>query len=120
MEYLVDRLTFQLMELPIYLPMDHLMEHLMGHLMHHPMDHLMVHPMELPMDILMDRSTDKTINHMGTGINNPLTLLTMDLYHLIINVLHIAILPCSPSWVIWEEVIIPLAKAMVCIEINLI
>ena len=116
MEYLVDHL----MEIPIYLPMDHLTEHLMGHLMDHLVDHLMVQPMEFPMDFLMDCSTYKTINCMGMGINNPLTLLTMALWHLIIKVLHITMLPCSPSWVIWEEVIIPLAKAMVCIEINLI
>ena len=55
------------MEPPRYLPMDHPMEHLM--------DHLMVQPMDIPMDHI----TEKTINHMGTGINNPLTLLTMDL-----------------------------------------
>ena len=72
------------------------------------------------MDILMDPNMDKTINRMGTGINNPLTLLTMALYHLIIKVLCITMPPCSPSWVIWEEVIIPLAEAMVCIEISLI
>ena len=41
----------------------------------HPMEHLM----ELPMDILMDRSMEKTINYMGTSINNPLTLLIMAL-----------------------------------------
>ena len=63
MKYLVDHL----MELPIYLPMDHLIEH------------LMVQPMELPMDLLMDCIIEKTINHMGTSINNPLTLLIMAL-----------------------------------------
>ena len=42
------------------------------------MDHLMVQLMELPMDILMDCSMEKTINHMGMGINNLLTLLIMD------------------------------------------
>ena len=88
----------------------------MDHLMEHPMEHLM----EIPMNILMDHGTDKTINHMGTGINILLTLLIMALYHLIIKVLRITMLPCNPSWVKWEEVITPLAKAMVCIEINLI
>ena len=63
----LDRLMFQLMELPIYLAMDHLMEHPMGHIM------------ELTMDILMDHVMDKTINHMGMGISNPLTLLLMAL-----------------------------------------
>ena len=79
MEYLVDHLMVQLTELPIYLTMDHLMDHLMVHLMEHLVDHLMVQPMELHMDLLMDRSTEKNINRMGTSINNPLTLLTMDL-----------------------------------------
>ena len=59
----LDHLMVQLMELPIYLTIDYLMEHIM----------------ELPMDILMDRSTEKTINRMGMGINNLLTLLTMAL-----------------------------------------
>ena len=63
----LNRLMFQLMGLPIYLTMDHLMEH--------PMEHLM----DLPMDILMDHSMDKNINHMGTGINNSLTLIIMAL-----------------------------------------
>ena len=44
-------------------------------IMVHPMEHLM----ELLMDILMDRSMDKTTNPMGTGINNSLTLIIMDL-----------------------------------------
>ena len=48
-------------------------------LMEYLKDHLMVHPMDLPMDLLMDHSTDTNINHMGTGISNPLTLLTMAL-----------------------------------------
>ena len=63
----LDLLMFQLMDLPIYLTMDHLMEH--------PMEH----HMEISMDILMDRSKDKTINRMGTSINEPLTLLIMAL-----------------------------------------
>ena len=62
-----DNLIVQLMELPIYLTMDHLMGH--------PMEHLM----ELLMDILMDCSMEKTVNRMGTGINNPLTLPIMAL-----------------------------------------
>ena len=83
------------------------------------MDHLKVQTMELHIYLLMDRIIDKTINRMGTGINNSLTLLIMSLYHLTIRVLCISMLSCSPSWVKWEDVIIPLAKAMVCIEINL-
>ena len=63
----LDRLMFQLLELPIPLTMDILMVH--------PIEHLM----ELPMEILMDRSMDKTINRMGTSIKNPLTLLIMAL-----------------------------------------
>ena len=63
----LDRLIFQLMELPIPLTIDILMVH--------PMEHLM----ELLTDILMDRSMDKTTNPMGTGINNLLTLLIMAL-----------------------------------------
>ena len=71
MDRLMGYLMDHIMELPIYLPMDHIMEHLM--------EHLMVHPMEIPMDLLMDHITEKTINHMGTGINNPLNLAIMDL-----------------------------------------
>ena len=51
----------------------------MDHLMEHLVEHLMVQPMELPMDLLMVHIMDKTINHMGTSINNLLTLLTMAL-----------------------------------------
>ena len=58
-------------EFPIFL----LREFLMGHLMGHIMGHLM----ELLMDNLMDRNMDRAINLMGTGINNPLTPLIMDL-----------------------------------------
>ena len=54
-------------DFPIFL----LIEFLMGH----PMGHLM----ELLMDNLMDHSMDRAINLMGTGINNPLTLLIMAL-----------------------------------------
>ena len=43
------------------------------------MGHPMVHLMELLMDSLMDHSMDRTINPMGTGINNLLTLPIMDL-----------------------------------------
>ena len=56
-----------LKDFPISLTMDILMGHPMGHLM------------ELLMDNLMDRSMDRTINPMGTGIKNLLTLLIMDL-----------------------------------------
>ena len=51
----------QLKEFPISLTMDILMGHLM----------------ELLMDSLMDRSMDKTINRMGAGMKNLLTLLIM-------------------------------------------
>ena len=44
-------------------------------LMGHPIGHLM----ELLMDSLMDHSMDKTINAMGVGINNLLTLPIMAL-----------------------------------------
>ena len=43
------------------------------------MEILMGHLMELLMDSLMDRSMDININPMGTGINNPITLLIMAL-----------------------------------------
>ena len=56
-----------LKEFPISLTMDILMGHPMGHLM------------ELLMDSLMDHSMDRTINPMGMGINNPLTLPIMAL-----------------------------------------
>ena len=69
----------------MYLHMDHLM------------DHIMVRTMELHIYLLIDRITDKKINHMGTGINNPLTLLIMALYHLTIRVICNIMLPCSPS-----------------------
>ena len=62
----------------IFLFLDHLMVHhkdfpislTMELLMGHPMGHLM----ELLMDSLMDRSMDRTINPMGMGIKNLLTL----------------------------------------------
>ena len=54
-------------EFPISLTMDILMGHPMGHLM------------ELLMDSLMDCSMDITINPMGTGINNLLSLPIMAL-----------------------------------------
>ena len=54
-------------EFPISLTMELLMGHPMGKLM------------DLLMDKLMDHSMDRTINPMGTSINNPLTLLIMDL-----------------------------------------
>ena len=63
----LDRLMFHLVELSIYQTMDLLMVH--------PMEHLM----ELLMDILMDCTMDKTINSMGMGINNLLTLPIMAL-----------------------------------------
>ena len=63
----LDRLMFQLIEIPIPLTMDLLMVH--------PMEHLM----ELLMDICMDCTMDKTINRMGTGIKNQLTLPIMAL-----------------------------------------
>ena len=63
----LDRLMFHLMELPIY--------HTMDLLMVCPMEHLM----ELLMDILIDHIMYKNTNPMGTGINNPLTLLIMAL-----------------------------------------
>ena len=67
MNMFLDRLMFQLLELPIPLTKDILMVH--------PMEHLM----ELLMDICMDCTMDKTINRMGTGIKNLLTLLIMAL-----------------------------------------
>ena len=54
-------------EFPISLTMELLMGDPMGHLM------------ELLMDSLMDLSMDRTINPMGAGINNLLTLPIMDL-----------------------------------------
>ena len=59
----LDRLMVHRKEFPISLTM----ELLMGHLM------------ELLMDSLMDRSMDRTINPMGAGINNLLTLQIMAL-----------------------------------------
>ena len=56
-----------LKEFPISLAMEILMGHPVGHLM------------ELLMDSLMDRSMDGTINPMGAGINNLLTLPIMAL-----------------------------------------
>ena len=56
-----------LKEFPISLTMEILMGHPMGHLM------------ELLMDSLMDCSMNRTINPVGTGINNLLTLLIMAL-----------------------------------------
>ena len=70
-----------------------------------------------PMGHLMDHSMDRAINLMGMGINNLLTLLIMALYHRIVKVQHIIMLPCSPTRVKWEEVI--MAKAMVFITISL-
>ena len=63
----LDRLMVHLKEFPISLTMDILMGHPMGHLM------------ELLMDSLMDCSMDRTINPMGMGINNLLTLPIMAL-----------------------------------------
>ena len=54
-------------EFPISLTMELLRGHPMGHLM------------ELLMDSLMDRNMDRTINPMGMGINNLLTLPIMAL-----------------------------------------
>ena len=54
-------------DFPISLNMELLMGHPMGHFM------------ELLMDSLMDRSMDRTINPMGKGINNLLTLPIMAL-----------------------------------------
>ena len=90
-------------------PISLLMELLMGY----PMGHLM----ELLMHHLMDRSMDRAINLMGMGINNLLTPLIMALYHRIVKVHHIIMLPCSPTQVKWEEDI--MAKAMVFTVISL-
>ena len=86
------------------------MELLMGY----PMGHLM----ELLMHHLMDRSMDRAINLMGTGINNPLTPLIMALYHCIVKVHHIIVLPCHPIRVKREEDI--MAKAMIFTVVSLI
>ena len=105
----------------MYLFLYHLMFHLIEFPVYQTMDLLMVHPMEqlmeLLMYILMDCSMEKNTNPMGMGINNPITIIIMALKHLIINVPHIKMLPCNPTWVKWEEVI--MAKAMVFIAINL-
>ena len=61
----LDHLKFHRKEFPISLIMDLLMGHPMGCLM------------ELLMDNLMDYSIDRTINPMGTGINNLLAPLIM-------------------------------------------
>ena len=92
----------------------------MDHLMDLRVDHLMVKIMEPLIDLLTDHVTEKTINLMDPGINPCTTLLMMDFQHLILTILQITMFPCSPLWVKWEEVIIPLAKAMVCITIKLI
>ena len=63
----LDNLMVHHKDFPISLTMELLMKHPMGHLM------------ELLMDSLMDCSMDRTINPMGTGINNLLTLLIMAL-----------------------------------------
>ena len=91
-------------------PISLLMELLMGY----PMGHLM----ELLMDNIMDHSMDRAINLMGMGINNALTPLIMALYHHIVKVHHIIMLPCSPIRVKREEDI--MAKAMVFTVIILI
>ena len=58
----LDRLMFHIKEFSISLTMEILMGHPMGHLM------------EIIMDSLTDHSMDRTINPMGVGINNLLTL----------------------------------------------
>ena len=63
----LDHRTVHRKEFPTSLTMDLLMVHPMGHLM------------ELLMDSLMDRSMDRTINPVGTGFNNLLTLPIMAL-----------------------------------------
>ena len=81
------------------------------------MRHLMGHLMELLMENIMDRSMDKVIHLMGTGINNPLTLLIMALYPHIVKVHHIMVLPCHPTWVKWEEDTMAMAMVVTVISI---
>ena len=83
--------------------------------MDHHMDCLMVYFMEPLMDLL----TDKPTHLMGLGINPRISNLIMDLYHPSLKVPQITILTCNPIWAKWEDFILPLAKAMVYIAVNL-
>ena len=68
------------------------------------------------MGLIMDRSMHKVIHHMGTSINNLLTLQIMALYPHIVKVHHIMVLPCHPTQVKWEED--TMAMAMVVMVIS--